>query len=86
MPIVGRFEHGLRAEGLLAVGTSQAGISAFSIEQYDASARGIAAEVVSEKRRDQLVPCRPRSEKQFRRGLCEAIRRSITDRFCSDDR
>src|SRR5271165_2517658 len=65
IPIVGRFEHGLRAEGLLAVGTSQAGISSFSFEQYDASARGVAAEVVSEKRRDQLVPCRPRSEKNF---------------------
>ncbi|MGO9932330.1 MAG: DUF1592 domain-containing protein [Steroidobacteraceae bacterium] len=65
IPIVGRFEHGLRAEGLLAVGTSQAGISSFSFEQYDASARGIAAEVVSEKRRDQLVPCRPRSESSF---------------------
>jgi Protein of unknown function (DUF1592)/Protein of unknown function (DUF1588)/Protein of unknown function (DUF1595)/Protein of unknown function (DUF1585)/Protein of unknown function (DUF1587) len=65
IPIVGRFEHGLRAEGLLAVGTSQAGISAFSIEQYDASARGIAAEVVSEKRREQLIPCRPRSEISF---------------------
>src|SRR5579862_5439270 len=47
IPIVGRFEHGLRAEGLLAVGTAQAGISAFSFEQYDASARGVAAEVVS---------------------------------------
>lgn len=65
VPIVGRFEHGLRADGLLAVGTSQAGISAFSFEQYDASARGVAAEVVSEKRRDQLVPCKPRSEKSF---------------------
>jgi hypothetical protein len=65
IPIVGRFEHGLRAEGLLSVGTSQAGISAFSFEQYDASARGVAAEVVSEKRREQLVPCRPRSEKSF---------------------
>ena len=65
MPIVGRFEHGLRAEGLLAVGTSQAGISTFSFEQYDASARGIAAEVVSEKRRDQLVPCKPHAENSF---------------------
>jgi hypothetical protein len=62
IPIVGRFEHGLRADGLLAVGTSQAGISSFSFEQYDASARGVAAEVVSEKRRDQLIPCKPRSE------------------------
>jgi hypothetical protein len=65
IPIVGRFEHGLRAEGLLAVGTSQAGISSFSFEQYDASARGVAAEVVSEKRRDLLVPCKPRSESSF---------------------
>jgi hypothetical protein len=65
IPIVGRFEHGLRAEGLLAVGTSQAGISTFSFEQYDASARGIAAEVVGEKRRGELVPCRPRSESSF---------------------
>jgi hypothetical protein len=65
IPIVGRFERGLRVNGLLAVGTSQAGISAFSFEQYDASARGVAAEVVSEKRRDQLVPCKPHSEKSF---------------------
>ncbi len=65
IPIVGRFEHGLRADGLLAVGTSQAGISSFSFEQYDASARGVAAVVVSEARREQLVPCRPRSESSF---------------------
>jgi hypothetical protein len=65
IPIVGRFEHGLRAEGLLAVGTAQAGISSFSFEQYDASARGVAAEVVSEKRREQLVPCKPHSDKSF---------------------
>jgi hypothetical protein len=65
VPVVGRFEHGLRAEGLLSVGTSEAGISAFSVEQYDASARGIAAEVLSEKRREQMVLCRPRSEKSF---------------------
>jgi Protein of unknown function (DUF1592)/Protein of unknown function (DUF1588)/Protein of unknown function (DUF1595)/Protein of unknown function (DUF1585)/Protein of unknown function (DUF1587) len=65
MPIVGRFEHALRSDGLLAVGTSQAGISAFSFEQYDASARGIASEVVSEKRRGTLVPCKPQSETAF---------------------
>src|SRR5260370_24358985 len=61
IPIVGRFEHGLRADGLLAVGTSQAGISSFSFEQYDASARGVAAVVVSEARRRQLVSSRPRA-------------------------
>jgi Protein of unknown function (DUF1592)/Protein of unknown function (DUF1588)/Protein of unknown function (DUF1595)/Protein of unknown function (DUF1585)/Protein of unknown function (DUF1587) len=65
IPIVGRFERGLRVDGLLAVGTSQAGISSFSLEQYDASARGVAAQVVSESRRAQLVPCQPRSPKGF---------------------
>src|SRR5580658_5364163 len=63
--IVGRFEPGLRAEGLLAVGTSQAGISSFAFEQYDASAQGIAAAVVSEERRSKLVPCQPHSQGRF---------------------
>jgi hypothetical protein len=65
VPIVGRFERGLRADGLLAVGTGQAGISSFSFEQYDASAQGVAAAVVSEARRGTLVPCQPRSESGF---------------------
>jgi hypothetical protein len=65
IPIVGRFEKGVRMEGLLAVGTSTAGISSFSLEQYDASAQAVAAEVVSERRRCQLVPCQPKSESQF---------------------
>lgn len=65
IPVVGRFEHGLRADGLLAVGTGQAGISSFSFEQYDASAQGIASAVVSEAHRSQLVPCRPRSDSSF---------------------
>jgi hypothetical protein len=65
IPIVGRFERGLRADGLLAVGTGQAGISSFSFEQYDASAQGVAAAVVSEARRGTLVPCQPRSESGF---------------------
>lgn len=68
IPIVGRFERGLRVDGLLAVGSSQSGISAFSLEQYDASARGIAEQIVSPERRGQLVPCRPRSETRFDRG------------------
>ena len=65
VPIVGRFERGLRSEGLLAVGTSRAGISPFSVEQYDASALGVAEVVVSEERRGELVPCQPESETRF---------------------
>jgi hypothetical protein len=65
IPIVGRFERGLRAEGLLSVGTSQAGISSFAFEQYDASAQGIAAAVMSQDRRGKLVPCQAPSQNGF---------------------
>lgn len=63
--IAGRFERGLRQGGLIAVGTSMGGMSAFSFEQYDASARGIAAEVTGEKRRAEFVPCQPKSADAF---------------------
>lgn len=63
--IAGRFERGLREHGLIAVGSSIGGLSAFAFEQYDASARGIAAEVTGEKRRAQFVPCQPKSETVF---------------------
>ena len=65
--ISGRFERGLRVHRLLAVGTSQAGISPFSFEQYDAMARGIATQVLSEERRTQSVPCQPSSPDRFDR-------------------
>ncbi len=68
VPIAGRFERGLREDGLIAVGTSHGGMSAFSFEQYDASARGIAAEVTGEKRRAQFVPCKPKVETAFDRA------------------
>lgn len=62
--VAGRFERGLRSEGLVAVGTSEAGLSPFSIEQYDIAARGIAAQVVSEERRAAL-PCEPNTQAAF---------------------
>jgi hypothetical protein len=68
VPIAGRFERGLREGGLIAVGTSHGGMSPFSFEQYDASARSIAAEVTGEKRRAEFVPCQPKSETVFDRG------------------
>jgi len=59
IPVTARFERGVRSEGLIAVGTSRAGFSPFSIEQYHVAARGVAAEVVSAKHRDTLLPCLP---------------------------
>lgn len=68
VPIAGRFERALRENGLIAVGTSHGGMSAFSFEQYDASARSIAADVTSEKRSAQFIPCQPKAETSFDRG------------------
>ncbi len=68
VPISGRFERALRENGLIAVGTSHGGMSAFSFEQYDASARSIAADVTSEKRRAQFIPCQPKAETSFDRA------------------
>lgn len=56
-PVVGRFERGLRSDGLIAVGTGAAGLSPFSLEQYDVNARAVAASVLSAERRDEFVPC-----------------------------
>jgi hypothetical protein len=65
VPVVARFEKGLRSHGLLAVGTSEAGISAFAIEQYDTAAQGVADVVLGEDHRQQYVPCTPQSEAAF---------------------
>jgi hypothetical protein len=65
IPIVGRFEPGLREDGLIALGTARAGMSPFSIEQYDASARGIAAAVLSDARRAKFAPCHVDAKTQF---------------------
>jgi hypothetical protein len=57
--IEGRFEPDLREDGLFAVGSGRVGVSAAGMEQYDAMARSIAGQVVSERYRDTLIPCRP---------------------------
>lgn len=54
----GRFEPELRVDGLLAVGSSEVSITAGGMEQFDAMARRIAAQLVDEKRRERL-PCSP---------------------------
>lgn len=63
--IPARFERGLRAEGLVAVGTSESGMSPFSVEQYDSAALAIAAAVVSEKNRERFVTCKPAADAAF---------------------
>jgi hypothetical protein len=55
----GRFEPDIRESGLLAVGAGRISVTASGMEQYDLVARNVAAQVVSDKQRSVLVPCRP---------------------------
>ena len=57
--VEGRFEPGLREQGLLALGTGRVGVTATGMEQYDAMAHGIARQVVGRQHRRTLVPCTP---------------------------
>jgi hypothetical protein len=59
IPVLARFERGLRSHGLIAVGTSEAGMSSFSVEQYDAAAQGVADFILAAERRERYVPCEP---------------------------
>jgi hypothetical protein len=57
--ISARFEPERREEGLLAIGSSQLSLTSSGFEQYFALASGVAEQVVGEKRRATLVPCKP---------------------------
>jgi len=59
----GRFEPGMRKNGLLAVGASAVAMSPSGFEQYDNMARAVASQVVDAKHRDALVPCKPADAK-----------------------
>lgn len=59
--IIGRFEPDNRREGLLAVGAAWVSVTPAGFEQYDALARGIAAQVVDPAHRASTVPCTPQS-------------------------
>ena len=71
--ITGRFEPDLRVGGLLATGTSKVSITPGGAEQYEATARGIAEQVVDPAHRDRLVGCAP--------GPADPDGRACADRF-----
>jgi hypothetical protein len=60
--IGGRFDPGVRVDGLLEVGAGQVSISPAGMEQYDSMARSIANQVVDERHRNILVRCQPKSK------------------------
>ncbi len=57
--VPGRFEPDQRVGGLLAIGTSLASITPAAFEQYDVTARAIAAQVLDEAHRAKTVSCTP---------------------------
>jgi hypothetical protein len=62
--VTGRFEPDMRVDGLLAVGAGRISVTPAGFEQYEAMARSIAAQVLNEKHRDGLTPCKPASTKE----------------------
>lgn len=74
--ITARLEPDPRREGLIAIGVSQATVSASGFEQYDAAAREIAAQVAGPERRDALIGCKPANPAQ----ADEACARSFLSR------
>jgi hypothetical protein len=59
--LTGRFEPGVREEGLLAVGARKIGVTESGLERYDDLARGIARQVVDPANRATFIPCQPKS-------------------------
>jgi len=63
LTIGGRFEPDTREGNLIAVGASKATVTPRGLEEYDRMASGIAQQVVSPKRRNQYIPCKPMDAK-----------------------
>lgn len=57
----GRLEPDTRAGNLIEVGAGQVSVSSDGMAQYESMARGIAAQVVSERTRDEVLPCKPKA-------------------------
>ncbi len=58
----GRFEPELRDQGMLAIGERTSNVSDSGLEAYDEIARDVAAQVVDERHRIELIGCKPESE------------------------
>lgn len=61
--IAGRFEPDVRRDGLVAVGSAEASISAGGMEQYYAIASSVAGQVTGAAGRKKFVPCAPTDAK-----------------------
>src|SRR5579871_3806925 len=65
LKIPGRFEPPLREDGLLAIGDGKVAVSPAGFEQDELRGREIAAQVLSDDRRKNLMTCAPPSPEVF---------------------
>jgi hypothetical protein len=73
--VAGRFEPDNRRDGLIAIGSAWVTVTPSGFEQYEAMARSIAEQVVSEAHRERLVPCEPLDPAAPDAGCSEAFLR-----------
>jgi hypothetical protein len=72
-----RFEPEMREAGLQSVGNAQLSITTSGFEQYFSLAKSVAAQVVSEKKRAELIGCVPADTKVKN----DACTRSVIERY-----
>jgi len=77
MQVNARFEPELREGGLQSIGNAQMSITTSGFEQYFSLAKSVAAQVVGEKKRAELVGCTPADPK----AKDDACTRSVIERY-----
>jgi hypothetical protein len=60
----GRFDPDPRSDQLIAVGAGKTTVTPTGFEGFDRIAGGISSQVISPRRRDEFVPCKPVSAKE----------------------
>lgn len=71
--VPGRFDPPLREAGLLAIGDGKVVVSASGLEQYELRAREIAAQVLAEDKRKNVLSCGPTSPAAFDKACSTAF-------------
>jgi hypothetical protein len=61
--IAAHFAPFRRTDGLLEVGAASAGVTSGQMQEFQRTAGAVAQKVVSQERRDFLIPCTPRHDK-----------------------
>lgn len=79
--IAGRFEPDGRREGLVAVSSAFVTVTPSGFEQYEAMAREVARQVVSEPNRSRLLPCAPADPARADAACSEAVLRAFGPRI-----